>query len=298
MKNYNNQIHWNLSGAFTKFRDISSFTLKNGMLRKYKKITVYDGLENCVWNGGRLHAGVKYDPKIHKFYQSLGWGINLTFTNAIINDLSDEKGNWLLETFHEEGNSIILVNEDLRRYIRKNYPKYKLIYSITGCGDTQFPFTPEDINFYQDKQSKFDAVVPRSDHNFDPGLFKLDASKLELLINEECIFNCPKYLEHFDEVNIRNSQDNSNASEDEIVKIHNCKLDCGELEIKANQDKERLGDLYPFNLNPNQVLTLIDRGHSNFKLRGRDESQGSFNYFLNKYLIDYDKAAEEACSRY
>lgn len=297
MKNYNSKIHWNISGAFSKFRDISSYALKNGMLRKYKKITVYDGIENCVWNGGRLHNGTLYNAQAHKFYQSLGWGINLTLTNAIIEDLSDEKGNWLLETFHEEGNSIILVNEELRKYIRKNFPKYKLIYSITGCGNTEFPFTPKDIAFYKDKQDNFDCIVPRSDHNFDPGLDQLDGDKLELLINEECVFNCPKYMEHFDEVNERNSQDTSNASEEEIVRIHNCKLDCGELEKKAAFDKEMLGDLYPFNLNSKQVLTLIDRGHTNFKLRGRDESQGSFNYFLNKYIIDYDKVAEEVCLR-
>ena len=292
MKKYNEQIHWNISGGFCKFKDISLFALRNNFFRNYKKITVYDGIENCVWNGGRLHSGTLYEEKIHKFYQNLGWGINLTFTNSIIADVYDEKGNWLLETFHEEGNSIILANEDLRRHIRKNYPKFKLIYSITGCQDTQFPFSEKDIAFYQKKQSDFDCIVPRSDHNFDPGLNRLDADKLELLINEECVLNCPEYPKHFEDVNARNSVDTSNGTEEEIIKIHNCRLDCGLLEKQAAADQERMGDEYPFNLKPHQVIKLIDSGYTNFKLRGRDEDIISFNYFLKKYMIDYDAVAE------
>ena len=124
MKEYNNKIHWNLAGAFARFKEISGYAISNNLLRHYDKVTVYDGLNHCVWNGGRLHYGITYDSKIHQFYKKLGWGIKLTFTNYLITDLSDDMGNWLLETFHEEGNGIILVNEDLRRYVHKNFPKY------------------------------------------------------------------------------------------------------------------------------------------------------------------------------
>jgi len=293
MGKYNEQIHWNISGAFSKFKEISLFALKNNFLRSYKRVTVYDGIENCVWNGGRLHNGVTYDPAVHNFYKSHGWGINLTFTNGIINDVKDEKGNWLLETFHEDGNSIILYNEDLREHIRKNYPKFKLIYSITGTKNTIFPFRRKDIDFYKDIATRYDWIVPRSDHNFDPGLRELDKSQIELLINEECVFNCPEYTNHFDDVNLRNSQDTSNGTAEEIVQMHECRLDCSMLEIKAAADRIKLGDKYPFNLKPNQVINLINEGYTNFKLRGRDEDKGSFNFFLNEYVIDYDAYAEE-----
>ncbi len=284
----NKKIHWNIAGGFIKHEIIMDFFLKNNLINKYKCISVYDGIENCKWNGGRLHQYVPFSKKIKEKYEELGWSINLTFTNPNI-DLMDPIGNKLLEEFHNEGKGIILINDSLRDHIRRNYPKYKLIHSITGCGCVQgFPLRDCDLNFYKEKQEKYDVIIPRSDSIFDSKLRQLDISRIELLISDTCILNCPFFGKHFEEIAKHNSS-GKDASEDMKKRIGECWIQKDEFEKKIEMEKKVFGDKYPFYLSFEQIKSLIKEGFTTFKIQGRESSEKDFLQDLAKFLKDYNE---------
>jgi len=286
--NLNKRIHWNIAGAFAKYNLIIDFFSKRNLYNKYRHITVYDGIENCTWNGGRLHKYIPYNKKIKEHYYDLGWSINLTFSNTKIN-LNDEKGNYLLKEFHKEGNGIILVNDDLRKYINKNYPKYKLIHSITACGDIQgFPLREEDLIFYKDKLKKYDMIIPRCDSTFDKKLRILDKEKIEILISDTCILNCPHFGKHFKDIAKHNEKE-INATADLWTKVGECWIESQEFKKKVAFEKRMLGDKYPFYLSYKQIQSLIREGYTTFKIQGREASEKDFLFDLNRFLRDYNE---------
>ena len=132
-----------IAGAFSKNIPIMRF------LKKYKDdahIVLYDGINKCDWNGGRINREVFYNEAVMEYYYSRNVSIALTMSNHNI-DLTDPVGNHLLEKFHKPGNALIIVNDDLRKYVRENYPDYDLIHSITGMGHLNIPLQDEDVEW-------------------------------------------------------------------------------------------------------------------------------------------------------
>lgn len=282
----NKKLTWNIAGAFAKHETIYSFFKDRGLLDTYGKIVLYDGIAECVWNGGRLNNPIPYNEEVRDLYYDLGWSINLTFTNFII-DTSDETGNFLLEKMHKEGNGIILVNDSLREYVRKNYPKYKIYYSITGCGPAKFPMDDETFSFYKGKLDLHDTLVPRCDNNLDPRLKDLDISKLELLVSDTCVLNCPHWEDHFKAYSVLNRRGKSATKKDwDNVE---CWVPKDDFTRRTNMERKALKDKYPFYLSPNQIKKLISEGFYNFKIQGRESENKDFLYDLDRYLVDYDK---------
>jgi len=284
----NKKMHWNIAGGFVKHEIIMDYFTKNNLFGRYGHISVYDGIENCVWNGGRLHSFVPYRKEVKEKYYGLGWSINLTFTNPII-DLNDEKGNYLLEEFHKEGNSIILVNDDLRKYIKKSFPKYTLIHSITACGEVQgFPIRDEDLAFYKDKQDKFDVIIPRCDSTFDPRLKELDIDRLEILISDTCILNCPYFGDHFKKI-AQHNESGKDASKEQVEGIGECWVPKDEFDRKTKFEKRLMGDKYPFYLSFKQIQNLVKDGFTIFKMQGREAPEEEYRYDLGRFMRDYNE---------
>ena len=101
----NKAITWNIAGGFCMYHLIIPYFTENKLWDTYKKIVVYDGLNHCAWNGGRVNNSATYSDDIRDHYYDLGWSINLTFTNPIIN-LADSLGNFLLHKMHRKGNGL------------------------------------------------------------------------------------------------------------------------------------------------------------------------------------------------
>ena len=153
-----------------------------------------------------------------------------------------------------------------------------------GCEDVQHPLRDEDVDFYKSKLDVYDLIIPRFYHH---RLNELDKKRVELLINEECLLNCKNYVKHFDKVSAWNRKHDRAATLEEIEKIHGCKIPCEKFYEKANKTKKELGILYPFDLEHRQVLHLLEKGFNNFKLRGRDEEDKGYEYYLDKYITSY-----------
>jgi len=260
---------FNLAGAFSKFGVISIFILKNNP----KNIeTVYDGINQCSWNGGRINEDIYYKDSQINFYYKRNIGIALTFTNHII-DINDRLGNELLQKFHKEGNKIILVNDDLRKHIRQNFPKYKLVHSITDTGKLS-PIFEENIEYYKSLEKDYDFIVPKMEH----AMFlddRVNLSKYEIMLNDSCLYNCPLYNEHFKKINEQNLP-GVNITPEEKYNISECWLKNFNPDIGDTKYYEEYKDMKGMDLTQSQIKSLYDKGISHFKISGREMDNDMF----------------------
>jgi hypothetical protein len=238
------------------------------------KIVVYDGINKCRWNGGRINRDVFYNDGLIDYYYSKGVSIALTFSNHKIN-VNDPLGNELLEKFHKEGNALIIVNEDLRRHVRENFPKYDLIYSITGMGLLNIPLQDSDIEFYKQLEKDYDWIVPRFEHIFDPRATELDTTKWEVMLNDTCVYGCKHYDAHFKAI-----ADENTAGRPYSASIEECWLP------KFDPDKDSKYDC--MDIRPNKMQELRAMGVQSFKITGRemqdDEYYSELIRFVNRSL--------------
>ena len=150
----------------------------------------------CPWNGGRTNSSFldfNIKQKIIKFFNNLNVGILFTYTNTMLEqrDLYDMYGNEDLKLISSNSlNKIIIVSDLLKQYIRSQYPNIKFISSIAS-----------NINNTQD----YDICVINANKNNTQELFDIkNKSKIELLVNSNCIKNCPFEKKHYDNISMIN----------------------------------------------------------------------------------------------
>ncbi|HLE09654.1 MAG: hypothetical protein A2504_06975 [Bdellovibrionales bacterium RIFOXYD12_FULL_39_22] len=260
-----------IAGAFSKFKELSVFFLENKIYKR-NKITVYDGINECSWNGGRINRKVYWSQSQIDFYYNRDIGIGLTFTNHEIN-INDKVGLSLLDKFHISGNKIILINDHLREFIRKNYPYYRLTYSVTGVGHIPIPLNDEALDIYKDLEAKYDLIVPRMEHVFDVRFKELDQSKYEIMLNDTCIYNCPHYTEHFMAIATQNLLRRNYKGHEEIE----------ECWIDGYDFKKSKNGKHGMDLCLEQIRVLQKQGINSFKLSGRELNSEEFVNELRYY---------------
>lgn len=160
--------------------------------------SVYGEFPPSMWNGGRSTSGVctnRNDIKnIIKSFNDLGVPIRFTFTNPVLENkhLSDKHCNLCLALANNGLNEVIVVSPILERYIRNNYPKYKLVSST--CKEIR------DFDLLQEELQKDYSLVVL-DYNWNnnfPMLEKIDKKdKCEILVNPCCQPNCQRRGEHY-----------------------------------------------------------------------------------------------------
>ena len=81
-------------------------------------------------------------------------------------------------------------------YIHKYYPKLKKKASMIKTTNENMK---GNLSWYKSLQNKFDCVCLHVDDNRNYHLIsQLDKNKLEILVNEECFFNCPYRKQHYE----------------------------------------------------------------------------------------------------
>jgi len=258
-----------LAGAFSKALPLVKF------LSQYSgdaHIVVYDGINKCKWNGGRINRDVYYNDALINYYYSKNINIALTFTNHNI-DLTDPIGNDLLDKFHKEGNALIIVNDELRKYVREKFPKYDLIYSITGMGLLNIPLQDSDIAWYKDLESKYDWIVPRFEHIFDPRAEELDKTKWEVMVNDTCVWACKYFDQHFKAI-----ADENTAGRPYSKEVEECWLP------KFNPDIDSKYNC--MDIDTAHMDKLKSAGVQSFKITGRELPDDKYYNELRIYVKD------------
>lgn len=160
------------------------------------KISGVYGIFNAHrYGGGRVTTGVMVDENLEKeivnTYNSLNVSVIQVFSNSEIEPemFGDYYCNIDLELCHNDMNKIIITSNELKQYIHSKFPKYKFMSSITNT---------ESSNIEKIENNDLDIIVVNANLNNTNELFNIsNKSKIELLVNSQCIKNCPFEKEHY-----------------------------------------------------------------------------------------------------
>ncbi len=161
---------------------------------------IFGCFPGAIWNGGSIFntAPTTYASELkdfYYFYKDLNIPIQITFTNPLITEKQcwDTYCNTILEYFEDSDNAILVSNEILEKYIKNNYPKYKIDRSIVNTG-----MELDWINLLKTKYNR--VVMPRrhnKDFNYLKNIPKEYRNRIELLVNEDCPSDCPRINTHY-----------------------------------------------------------------------------------------------------
>jgi len=281
-------IFLNIGGAFT--HPFLSFFVKNKNKFKNIKITLYDGVNNCAWNGGRINRNIFITQKDIEKYNKIGISVAFTFSNPEI-DLNDKKGLKLLEWLDNSQkkyniqNEVILINENLRQFLRQNF-KFKLKFSITGHDLKAYPdknLQKEYKNYYKNLKNKYDLIVPKMEHVFQEWFLDQRLIQYELMLNDTCRPDCPYYKQHFEEI----ARFNRIFKNEKVAYDFNPKLAYSIEECwlpNFNPNKELTSCKTGMDFDEKMIKKALKLGYRNFKISGRENSFEEVKEEIEKFL--------------
>ncbi len=249
-----------------------------------KIASVYGSFPDCIWNGGRTTFG-KCSNEAIKFiieqYNSRGVPLRFTFTNLLITEkhLGHPMSNQIMRMANNGFNEVIVVVPVLEKYIRENYPEYK----ITSSTCKQI----EDMEALREELEKDYALVVL-DYNWNGDYEKLEQiphkEKCEILINACCTPNCRRRGEHYRSI----SQDTLDYDEHIKNPIRNTKPFKGcdfECQYMNGLMYDRLG-YKTFITEEDLYDKYVPMGFSQFKIEGRNVNDidvlESYVYYMTK----------------
>jgi collagenase-like PrtC family protease len=280
-------------GAFPKQLEVLQVLIDRPEMLKHEfRITsVYGSFPNVIWNGGRhtLHLINPLDTSIREYlvtknrewYDPLGMeslvrayndrniGIRYTFSNPLITKehLNDARANLTLEIAHNPLNAVITSNPIIEEYVRKKYPKFKIICSATA-NNLSLPFLKRRIE-------EVDLLVIPPEYNKHLELIQeLGASKIEVIINERCVPFCPSRMRHYEAES--QTQLTLDTSYQEYVYHSSCPA------IKAAESGKEPPDMV---MDDQLIGTLQKIGVEHFKFVGRQMTIQEFIVEVDKLLI-------------
>lgn len=195
-----NKVYFHLPGLFvfsTLYKSVLRlYTEEREKFNDWMEIgSIFGAPRAASWGGGRIpKSSEDSDEEVARFMKEYHIPCRLTFSNNQLEakHLWDIYCNYLLDLFYWEGNSIIINSPILEEYIRKKYPKYKIISSTTKCLN-------EKDSALNELKYEYEMVV--LDYNFNKDFEFLNniqnKEKCELLINPVCMPKCPRRKEHY-----------------------------------------------------------------------------------------------------
>jgi collagenase-like PrtC family protease len=296
-------------GAFPKQLDHIQDLLDHPekLKHRFRITSVYGSFPNITWNGGRNHLHLNsrldlsvresviknnqawYDPlameNLVKFYNDRKIGVRYTFTNALVTKrhLRDARANLALEIAHNPLNAVITGNPIIEEYVRKKYPRFQIVGSVTATSSLSLPFLKRRIN-------EVDILVLPPEYNARFELIeKLGAAKVEVLINERCAPFCPFRQKHYRAIS--RSQIALNLNHENRLYYNNCPV---------NNARE-MGNEPPHMVMDDNLVTALQKiGVAHFKFVGRHLAADDFISEVDavlikrKYRFDYQEATVSA----
>lgn len=222
----------------------------------------YGTFKGAIWAGGRVTVGANPSPinmedAIHKINDA-GIAVRYTFTNSVLEErhLGDTFCNLAMELANNGKNEVLVNSPILENYLRKHYPNFKFIQSITVA--------ERNVNKINEATKKYDLVVIdfHDNRNFD-FLEKIqDKGKIEILMDGHCPSSCAFAKKHYRNISLVNSHQ-ANPAEGRCL-IPNREGHKGFYDIlEKNKDTSlTFDDVYK---------RYYDMGFRHFKMVGREE---------------------------
>ena len=147
--------------------------------------SLFGFVERCTLYGGRPFVGRQLsDADVQAMYEHF-IGVRIPMTNLFINEDEYKEFGWLFEKYHRVGNSLIVKEDTLARWIRRDYPQYKLEASMIKEIDTNDKITAA-LDLYDT------VVLPMHLNTRYEFLEKIvEKNRVMLFANAGCAYNCP-----------------------------------------------------------------------------------------------------------
>ena len=234
----------------------------------------YGTFKNTIWAGGRLSLGMPASPidmerAIYKINDA-GIAARYTFTNNLIEEkhLNDTICNLAMEIANNGKNEVLVNSPVLEKYLRKQYPNFKFIQSITAC--------QHDIDKINEATEKYDLIVLDFHENKNISFLKKikNKNKIEILVDGLCPNSCNRSKEHYSNISRINCyQGNANHE-------YSCLMN----KESSKNFYEGLRQRKENNLTFEELYKdYYDMGFRHFKLVGRNE----FNFYVLESLVYY-----------
>lgn len=258
---------------------------KNLFRENIKISSIYGSFPGAVWNGGRPiqgHCDEKSITNVIRYFESINIPVRFTFSNQCIDKshLNDEYCNMILKIADTGKNDIIVNNPILESYLREHYPNFRYILSTTAC--------IRDIDKINELSEVYDFVVLNyNDNKNDEFLNALvHKDKIEIMVNELCIPNCPNRVAHYEYQSLKQLGLTPKGY------IYDC----------PSKAPTNPYSPMPEEYLKNQIVTpeelygkYVDMGFTNFKLQGRGMPM---MYTLENYLLYMVKPEYQNFIRY
>jgi hypothetical protein len=144
--------------------------------------------EACSLYGGRFFTAPELSRYDVRSLYRLNINVRLPLTNHYATREEYEESREFLEKYYRPGNSLIITNDDLARWVREDFPEYRLEASVI-----------KNINTLKkiDKAFKlYDTVIlPMTSNDDEPLLKAIDNKKnITLFANAGCAYTCPSKI--------------------------------------------------------------------------------------------------------
>lgn len=167
------------------------------------------------WGGGRnpyfcQQINKESLTKVFKYLLNINATPSLTFTNTALTkeDLYDPYANYFLDIALEAKAHFIVYSDILKNYIKEKNPNAYVISSVIkptfefhGIEKMKEWSIEKESAFYNKLLKEYDLVVVRPEFSKGPLLENPslidDISRIEVLINQHCIQNCPQAPAHY-----------------------------------------------------------------------------------------------------
>ena len=174
---------------------------------EYNPIKFVYGTLHSEWSGGRPSPMEISDlDQIDKYIERLtnmGLVPTFTFTNLSLNkqSLKDEYCNQLLDIGYKHKCHFIVASDILYDHIKSRYNDATMVCSVVIPSIKFKNLFFNETKFYNQMLDKYEIVVVRPEwtlENID-NISKLvsDPSRLEVLVNQSCAYNCPNVKRHY-----------------------------------------------------------------------------------------------------
>lgn len=236
-----------------------------------------------LWNGGRPsnydQCDASFIQNVIKNINAQGVPVRYTYTNMLLSeqDLQDPYCNFCMKAADNGMNEVMIFSPILERYIRENYPGYKL--NSSTCKEIR------DINKVNEELKK-DYYLVVLDYNFNNKFDELqkieDKARCEILVNALCRPECPRRGDHYKNIakNQRIMLKNRKHPKDKQIPLEPWYCEYGEHNcIHTIQE-------YSTYISPEAIWEkYVPMGFNQFKIEGRTANLFSLVETYCHYLI-------------
>ncbi len=236
-----------------------------------------------LWNGGRPsnydQCDASFIQNVIKNINAQGVSVRYTYTNMLLSeqDLQDPYCNFCMKAADNGMNEVMIFSPILEKYIRENYPGYKL--NSSTCKEIR------DIDKVNEELKK-DYYLVVLDYNFNNKFDELqkieDKARCEILVNTLCRPECPRRGDHYKNIakNQRIMLKNRKHPKDKQIPLEPWYCEYGEYNC-IHTIRE-----YSTYISPEAIWEkYVPMGFNQFKIEGRTANLFSLVETYCHYLI-------------